>query len=80
MSFHPADAVRHARSSTSRSATLPTKGRRSRSRRSTARSSSEIATQYPPEQRKSAVLPALYLVQEQQGYITAQRDAPRRRA
>ena len=28
---------------------------------------------YPPEQRKSAVLAALYLVQEQQGYLTAQR-------
>jgi NADH-quinone oxidoreductase E subunit len=31
----------------------------------------EICTMYPPEQRKSAVLAALYLVQEQQGYITA---------
>src|SRR5207302_3011880 len=26
---------------------------------------------YPPDQKRSAVLPALYLVQEQQGYITA---------
>jgi NADH-quinone oxidoreductase subunit E len=31
----------------------------------------EIAGRYPPEQRKSAILPALYLVQEQQGRITA---------
>ena len=31
----------------------------------------EICGRYPPEQRKSAVLAALYLVQEQQGYITA---------
>ncbi len=31
----------------------------------------EICSKYPPEQRKSAVLAALYLVQEQQGYITA---------
>lgn len=31
----------------------------------------EIATRYPPERRKSAILPALYLAQEQQGYITA---------
>ena len=31
----------------------------------------EICGKYPPEQRKSAVLAALYLVQEQQGYITA---------
>ena len=31
----------------------------------------EIVRRYPPEQRRSAVLPALYLVQHQQGYITA---------
>ncbi len=31
----------------------------------------EIATHYPPERRKSAILYALYLAQEQQGYITA---------
>jgi NADH-quinone oxidoreductase E subunit len=31
----------------------------------------EICGQYPPERRKSAVLAALYLAQEQQGYITA---------
>jgi len=31
----------------------------------------EICAQYPPERRKSAVLAALYLVQEQQGYLTA---------
>ena len=31
----------------------------------------EICSQYPPERRKSAVLAALYLVQEQEGYITA---------
>jgi NADH-quinone oxidoreductase E subunit len=30
-----------------------------------------ICSQYPPERRKSAVLAALYLVQEQQQYITA---------
>ncbi len=30
----------------------------------------EILTHYPPEQSRSAVLPALYLVQAQQGYIT----------
>lgn len=30
----------------------------------------EIVTRYPPEQSRSAVLPALYLVQYQQGYIT----------
>jgi NADH-quinone oxidoreductase subunit E len=31
----------------------------------------QIVTRYPSEQRRSAVLPALYLVQSQQGYITA---------
>jgi NADH-quinone oxidoreductase E subunit len=32
----------------------------------------EIVQRYPPDRRRSAVLPALYLVQHQQGYITAQ--------
>jgi NADH-quinone oxidoreductase E subunit len=31
----------------------------------------EICGRYPPERRKSAVLAALYLAQEQQGYLTA---------
>jgi len=31
----------------------------------------EIVRRYPPERRRSAVLPALYLAQHQQGYITA---------
>jgi NADH-quinone oxidoreductase subunit E len=31
----------------------------------------EIVLRYPPERRRSAVLPALYLVQYQLGYITA---------
>lgn len=31
----------------------------------------EILTKYPSNQKRSAVLAALYLVQEQQGYITA---------
>src|SRR5262245_25346954 len=30
-----------------------------------------IVERYPPDQRRSAVLPALYLVQRQHGYITA---------
>jgi NADH-quinone oxidoreductase E subunit len=30
----------------------------------------EIIVRYPPDQKRSAVLPALYLVQYQQGYIT----------
>lgn len=31
----------------------------------------EICNRYPPERRRSAILSALYFVQEQQGYITA---------
>jgi NADH-quinone oxidoreductase subunit E len=31
----------------------------------------EVVRRYPAERRRSAVLPALYLVQHQQGYITA---------
>jgi NADH-quinone oxidoreductase E subunit len=31
----------------------------------------DIITKYPPDQKRSAVLAALYLVQEQQGYLTA---------
>ena len=31
----------------------------------------DIITKYPPEQKRSAVLAALYLVQEQLGYLTA---------
>jgi NADH-quinone oxidoreductase E subunit len=31
----------------------------------------EVLKRYPPDRRRSAVLPALYLVQQQQGYITA---------
>ncbi len=31
----------------------------------------EIVERYPPDRRRSAVLPALYLAQQQQGYITA---------
>jgi NADH-quinone oxidoreductase E subunit len=30
----------------------------------------EVAAHYPPERRRSALLPALYLVQKQQGYIS----------
>jgi NADH-quinone oxidoreductase subunit E len=32
----------------------------------------EIVTHYPPDQRKSAILYALFLVQQQQGYISGQ--------
>ncbi len=68
MSFHPADALRRGLAQVER--TLPSRGRRSRSPRRTAPRFEEIASHYPPERRKSAVLAALYLVQEQQGHIT----------
>jgi NADH-quinone oxidoreductase subunit E len=31
----------------------------------------EIASHYPPERRRSAIIPALYLIQQQQGHITS---------
>ena len=31
----------------------------------------EIAGHYPPDRRRSALIPALYLVQQQQGYVSA---------
>src|SRR5512138_3944068 len=31
----------------------------------------DLIAKYPPERKRSAVLAALYLVQEQQGYLTA---------
>ena len=31
----------------------------------------EIAKRYPPDRRRSALLPALFLVQRQQGYVSA---------
>ena len=31
----------------------------------------EVVRRYPPDRRRSAVLPALYLVQDQLGYVTA---------
>jgi len=32
----------------------------------------EVVTHYPPDQRKSAIIYALFLVQQQQGYVSAQ--------
>lgn len=31
----------------------------------------QVASHYPPEHRRSAIIPALYIAQEQQGYLTA---------
>ena len=70
MSFHPKMAYgatfhKSARTLDGRRA------RRSSIRRRTAPASTRSSLRYPPDRRRSAVLPALYLVQHQQGYITA---------
>ena len=70
MSFHPADAVR-ATASRSPSGSCRRKASRSRSRPSSAQKFEELATHYPPEQRKSAVLYALFMVQDRIGYLSA---------
>jgi NADH-quinone oxidoreductase subunit E len=31
----------------------------------------DLATHYPPERRRSAIIPVLHIVQQQQGYVTA---------
>ena len=70
VSFHPADDVRRH---------VPQVGAAARRRRASRSPTppenrarfDEIITRYPPDRRRSAVLPALYLVQHQQGYITA---------
>ena len=69
MSFHPKmayDATFHKSSRTLEDEGPPfeyTPERRARF--------DEIIRRYPPDRRRSAVLPALYLAQDQQGYITA---------
>ena len=60
-----------ARRSTSRRGSSKTKGRRSSTRAENRARFDQIITRYPPDRRRSAVLPALYLAQYQQGYITA---------
>ena len=51
--------------------TLAEPGGAFNSRPRTSAQFDEIVARYPPDQRKSAVLAALYLAQEQQGYLTA---------
>lgn len=69
MSFHPKMAYDATFHKSSRTLTAPgepfayTDENRARF--------AEIVQRYPADQRRSAVLPALYLVQHQQGYITA---------
>jgi NADH-quinone oxidoreductase subunit E len=70
MSFHPLMVYDRAHFQQSERARLDeggafafTSGRRAELDR--------ILTQYPPDRKRSAVLAALYLVQEQEGYLTA---------
>jgi NADH:ubiquinone oxidoreductase subunit E len=69
MSFHP--AIPYGTKSTT--ARCGSRCRRAREFPSPARNektSKPFASHYAPQHRKSAILHALYLAQEQQGYIT----------
>jgi NADH-quinone oxidoreductase E subunit len=70
MSFHPLMPYGTAQWHRSERALLPV-GEPFAYTRERAAQLEDICAKYPPERRKSAVLAALYLVQEQQGYITA---------
>ena len=70
MSFHPLMPYGTADFHRSERATLPP-GEPFAFTPDRAAALEEICSKYPPERRKSAVLAALYLVQEQQGYISA---------
>src|SRR5215831_10572008 len=70
MSFHPLMPYGTPEFHRSERATLPS-GEPFAFTADRAATLEEICSKYPPEQRKSAVLAALYLVQEQQGYLTA---------
>jgi NADH-quinone oxidoreductase subunit F len=70
MSFHPTMPYGTVEWHRSQRATLP-EGPDFRFTEENRRRFEEFAAHYLPEQRKSAVLHALYLAQEQQGYISA---------
>ena len=70
MSFHPLMPYGTADFHRSERATLPV-GEPFAFTPERAAALEDICSKYPPERRKSAVLAALYLVQEQQGYISA---------
>ncbi len=70
MSFHPL-MVYDQRASRSRSASSPTRGPPFTFTPERRAALDDMLTKYPPDQKRSAVLGALYLVQEQQGYLTA---------
>ena len=70
MSFHPAMPYGTGEWHRSQRKTLP-EGPDFQYTPENRRRFEDFAAHYPPEFRKSAILHALYLVQEQQGYITA---------
>jgi NADH-quinone oxidoreductase E subunit len=70
MSFHPLMPYRTAEWHRSERVLMP-KGEPFAYTPDRAATLEEICGKYPPEQRKSAVLAALYLVQDQQGSLTA---------
>ena len=70
MSFHPAMPYGTGEWHRSQRKTLP-EGPEFQYTRENRNRFEEFATHYPPEFRKAAILHALYLVQEQQGYISA---------
>lgn len=69
MSFHPVMPYGTPQWHRSQRVTLP-EGPEFRFTEENRRRFEEFAAHYPPEQRRAAVLHALYLVQDQQGYIT----------
>jgi len=70
MSFHPQMPYGEGWHKSER--TLPADGPAFAFSEANRASFEEIASHYPPEQRKSAILAALYLAQEQQGYVSRQ--------
>ena len=70
MSFHPAMPYGTEQWHRSQRTTLP-EGPEFQFTADNRAKFEDFASQYTPEQRKSAVLHALYLAQEQQGYISA---------
>jgi NADH-quinone oxidoreductase subunit F len=70
MSFHPAMPYGTEQWHRSQRTTLP-EGPEFQYTADNRQRFEEFAAHYPPEQRKAAILHALYLVQEQQGYISA---------
>ena len=68
MSFHP--AMDYGRGHHKSARALPEEGPAFAYTAENRATLEEICARYPPEQRKSAILAALYLAQHQQGYLT----------